>query len=541
MPKEPYDYQLEYGSAPAAPQAPNPFETPGDAGQQAQPAAPQTPVAPAAPQRPQRVDPLSPYIPPEGGQARPRQGTAAPSPRDTASFPRRVVAEMDGRQISLETPRQGQSAGAAYSRPGTRRQGAAASSQRDELGRAMNELADVFSRDVAPALQQAGREVSAAMRQAGKQVGPVMHQAGRNIRRAAQEARAAQTAQSARQQAVQFSRAEKRRMDFRRAASLCGGTICTVLFAIFLAGFFAMLGDGASLGEVFTLLPFLAASEFGMIRLWRNAGRWKRAKHYREFLDGWAGCTLKELSAGTGRSEEYLRKDLQKMIGGRYLRGAFLDVRDNVLFADEASYREYLDERRAREMEEKARRQQEAARAEEQRRLEEEESQPVIEESFPTEAGRFLAQLAVLRGEIEDPLVLEQVDQLEKIVGGISGWVADHPASAPKVKRLSSYYLPTTLKLLRTYTTVDSNPGPTAQNICQNITGILHTFNTALLTMQDSLLEDTALDVSAEISVLESMLQQEGLTGTADFAPVAVRGELPPGEEEPLSPELRLP
>ena len=37
--------------------------------------------------------------------------------------------------------------------------------------------------------------------------------------------------------------------------------------------------------------------------------------------------------------------------------------------------------------------------------------------------------------------------------------------------------------------------------------------NQALLQLQDTLLEDTALDVSAEISALESMLAQEGLTG----------------------------
>ncbi len=428
------------------------------------------------------ADPISPYIPPQGGRQHQQAGANPP----------------------------------------------ASGSGEGELGRAIGELAGSIRREIAPALQQAGREVGAAMREVGRQVGPAVRQAGDAWQKAGEQARA----RSARQQALHFERTERRRMASSRFLAQFGGGFCAFWSVLFCAVYFSMLDGGVGFGEA--LLAFVPAvgAGLGAFYLLRKAGRWKRARRYRDFLDGWAGCTLKELSGSTGKSVEHLKKDLQTLIGGQYLRGAFLDARDNVLFADEASYREYLDERRAREQEAKARR-------EAERRKAEAAAAPgrPAHEVFIEEAGGFLEELAALRGEISDPPVLEQVDRLAKIVGDIRDWVAGHPASLPKVKRLTGYYLPTTLKLLRTYTSVDDNPGPTAQNICQNITGILHTFNTGLLTMQDSLLEDTALDVSAEISVLESMLQQEGLTGTADFAPLALRGE----PDEPDAPQLELP
>lgn len=436
---------------------------------------------------PRPADPISPYIPPEGGS---QYGAG-----------------------SGQRPAYG-------SRP-------AAKNGEGELGRALGELAGSIRREVAPALRGAGREMGAALREMGRQVGPAVRQAGEAWQEASRQAQARQQAR----QAFEASRAERRRMSVHRFFAQFGGGFCALWSAFFGAAFLSMVSEGVELGAAAFLLVLAVGAGFGAFNLLRKAGRWKRARRYRDFLDGWAGCTLKELSGSTGKSVEYLQKDLQTLIGGRYLRGAFLDMRDQVLFADEASYREYLDERRAREQEQKARKE-----AERRQAAAAAPARPP-HEAFCEEADSFLKELAALRGEIADPLVLEQADQLARIVAGIRDWVAAHPASLPKVKRLTGYYLPTTLKLLRTYTSVDSNPGPTAQNICQNITGILHTFNTGLLTLQDSLLEDTALDVSAEISVLESMLQQEGLTGTADFAPLALRGE----PEEPDAPDTLQP
>lgn len=256
-------------------------------------------------------------------------------------------------------------------------------------------------------------------------------------------------------------------------------------------------------------LVFGGGFAWGAFKLFKNASRLRRAEQYRNFLAGWAGCTLKELSKATGRSVDYLKNDLESMIQRGELGNAWLDRTDGVLFADEAAYRDYAQERRMRQK---------------QKQQERQEKKRAEEPGFTGEVNRFQHEVEEICPEIDDLEVRAKVQQLSALIGEIRDWVQKHPEGEGKVKRLSNYYLPTTLKLLNTYISVDNNPGPTAQNICDNVSNILDTFNTALRNMQDTLLDDTALDVSAEISALESMLQQEGLADS-EFSLAPVRGE----------------
>ena len=84
----------------------------------------------------------------------------------------------------------------------------------------------------------------------------------------------------------------------------------------------------------------------------------------------------------------------------------------------------------------------------------------------------------------------------------------------PEIRKFMSYYLPTTLKLVNTYREFYEQPVE-SRNIAgakKNIEGALDTINTAFENLLDSLYQDDAMDVSTDISVLKSMLAQEGLT-----------------------------
>ena len=80
------------------------------------------------------------------------------------------------------------------------------------------------------------------------------------------------------------------------------------------------------------------------------------------------------------------------------------------------------------------------------------------------------------------------------------------------MRRFARYYMPTTLKLLRTYDDVKGQQSDVASGIRQDIGGILGTLNTAFDNLQADLLSDTALDVSSEISAMQTMLAQDGLS-----------------------------
>ena len=79
-----------------------------------------------------------------------------------------------------------------------------------------------------------------------------------------------------------------------------------------------------------------------------------------------------------------------------------------------------------------------------------------------------------------------------------------------------NYYLPTTLKLLDAYEEFDSQPvqGENIKTAKQQIEQTLDTINIAFENLLDKLFTDEVLDVSSDISALETMLKQEGLTGS---------------------------
>ena len=92
--------------------------------------------------------------------------------------------------------------------------------------------------------------------------------------------------------------------------------------------------------------------------------------------------------------------------------------------------------------------------------------------------------------------------------------VKEDPGSLEDIRKLMEYYLPTTVKLLDAYQQLESQPvqGENIKNSKEEIEKTLDTLNVAFEKLLDSLFEDVAWDVSTDISVLHTMLAQEGLT-----------------------------
>jgi 5-bromo-4-chloroindolyl phosphate hydrolysis protein len=78
-----------------------------------------------------------------------------------------------------------------------------------------------------------------------------------------------------------------------------------------------------------------------------------------------------------------------------------------------------------------------------------------------------------------------------------------------------SYYLPTTLKLVRSYATLEKQ-GVKGENITstkKSIGEILDTLSVGYEQQLDQLFKSDAIDIAADINVLENLMQQDGLTG----------------------------
>lgn len=144
-----------------------------------------------------------------------------------------------------------------------------------------------------------------------------------------------------------------------------------------------------------------------------------------------------------------------------------------------------------------------------------EEPKLTPQEQFEQEGAAFLGYLRDCREKL-DAAADEELTQMEQTCARILGFVHNHPEQLDRVRRFREYYLPTTRKLLDTALGLGGMNTENARTIRRDITGILHTLNTAYLKLYDTLLEEVSMDVSTEIDTLETMLRQDGLTH--DFA-----------------------
>ena len=130
--------------------------------------------------------------------------------------------------------------------------------------------------------------------------------------------------------------------------------------------------------------------------------------------------------------------------------------------------------------------------------------------------GRMaIAEMKRLDDNIADPGISADIVRLEQVSQKIFDEVKRDPKKLPKIRRFMDYYLPTTLKLLNSYDRM-SGAGVSGENIdgtLAKVEGMMRTIVAAFEKQLDSLYGADALDISADITVLETMMAREGLTG----------------------------
>lgn len=293
----------------------------------------------------------------------------------------------------------------------------------------------------------------------------------------------------------------------RTLLAVLGGFLSLIGVCMAFGSTVVFLGLGTDLGGMAgltVLLPMTVLALWGAYASFGLAGRLRRFQRYLPILDGKTNYEISELAGETNLRIGRVRGDLKKALKKGWFRAARLSPNGKVIFIDSAAYRACHSDTKPTPKAEMQNTPAQTAPAQGQ-------------EPLQSEGERFLQGLRGQKAMIDDPLVLEQVERIEQHSEHIFAWVEKHPSSASAVRRFTSYYLPTVLKLLKTYNEVDkqADGSAVASQIQSDIVGILYTVNTAFSSLQDGLLQDTALDISAEISALETVLAQEGLTDGA--------------------------
>ncbi|MGN1345788.1 MAG: 5-bromo-4-chloroindolyl phosphate hydrolysis family protein, partial [Eubacteriales bacterium] len=102
-----------------------------------------------------------------------------------------------------------------------------------------------------------------------------------------------------------------------------------------------------------------------------------------------------------------------------------------------------------------------------------------------------------------------------------------------------NYYLPTTLKLLESYSRIE-RVGVAGENMKQSkekIENILDLLAVGFEQQVDQLFKNESIDISSDISVLEKMMQKDGLSGKNDFD-ISRFDEFTDGYSDEISDEL---
>ena len=235
-------------------------------------------------------------------------------------------------------------------------------------------------------------------------------------------------------------------------------------------------------------LPGLLMAGSGVGSLLYRGSLKKRSNRFKVYE---AACTgrdfipIAELASKAGVNERKCRKDLEAMLEkGMLTATAYIDQGDGMLILKPGA----------------------------SPKVEDDPEPPKDDED---RYRAIIREIRALNDAIPDPDVSRRIDEMENLTSAIFRAVQDKPEKEPQIKSFMSYYLPTTLKLLRSYADFEQS-GATGENIRSaklEIERILDTLVDGFRKQLDKLYEADAMDISSDIDVLETMLRRDGLTG----------------------------
>lgn len=332
------------------------------------------------------------------------------------------------------------------------------------------------------------------------------------------------------------------------------GYSCSGMFGLSLA-ILGVVGaaTGVSLAVPVSILSVLFAGSLGVgIGGKKRLELAQRFRKYVSVLGNRTYCMVEELADSVGESSKFVRKDLKKMIRQGFFPQGYLDQRETCLITDKQTYQQYQDAQQSYEARRKAAQQGkdpgrqdgdgqhfETAFDSESRggsenaaakrngtnqngAASEHSADSDIRADLDPKCAELIAQgrsyirhIHECNDRIPDEAMSEKLARLELVVTRIFTEAERNPEVVDDLKKMMSYYLPTTKKLLDAYCNLNEQPvgGQNIDTMKKEIEETLDTLNSAFEKLLDDLFEEQAWDISSDISVLNTMLAQEGLTG----------------------------
>lgn len=373
--------------------------------------------------------------------------------------------------------------------------------------------------------QQRAQNTETARKNTGRRQNAEARQSGQN---AGQSTENRGNSQNSRQGRMDAQETRKRKLPPKaksivrtRPQGRAAGVLCTVFGGMGLAGcicvtLLAIMGVaiaqpnfavGASLIGFFVVLTAAFALLMG-VGIHYN-GKNSRLALYARYMKEKEFITFKELAGKTGKTEEFLAKDIKKMLSCGMFPGSRMDEEQTCLMFTDEAYRQYQEAKQAY-----------AIRQEEEKRLAliQEEEEKALSDSAELKAmiergDELLRKIREVNEGIPGAEISRKINNLETIIRQIFKAVRENPDEIDEMDKFMEYYLPTTVKLLETYRRFDqvASPGENVLSAKQEIEKTLDTIERAFVSLLDDLYQNSAFDAEADAAVLKTMLEQEGL------------------------------
>ena len=127
-----------------------------------------------------------------------------------------------------------------------------------------------------------------------------------------------------------------------------------------------------------------------------------------------------------------------------------------------------------------------------------------------SKANSLIHDMATANHSIENDELTTQVDKLIDIAKQIYSYVEKEPEKFSQVRKLTSYFLPTTVNLLNDYLELQNQAVKTEnmQDSMDKIKDMMPTIEKAFKKQLSSLYDSKAMDVSAEIDIMTQIIDE---------------------------------
>lgn len=259
------------------------------------------------------------------------------------------------------------------------------------------------------------------------------------------------------------------------------------------------LGVNMTLG---TLFVFFVGSVILAFRGWKIRKRLERFNKYSDILKGKNYSEISKLSESVSKKNKFVLKDIEKMMSlNMFKEGRISEDKSYFILGDEV-YEEYLNSMKAYS---------ERSKEEADNTVEQDKS----ELSLVIENGeKYISEIESVNYSLHGNNICTKLNEMANITRNIIDNVRKNPDNLPLVKKFFNHYLPISLKLIYSYRELNAQTieGENIRKAKNEIENSIDLINTAFRKLLDNLFEDVVLDVSSDISVLETLFTQEGLT-----------------------------